>query len=269
VGKNTIVWLATIVITLSSVYYQCITNPNLPLFIRVTMDGQPVELSFPQSSNTGKDAFISIPLGGRIVSGDLQYRRFYSNDNWTRVPMEIKNGALIGRIPQQPAAGKVLYRVSLIQADGSRQPLTTNPIIMRFKRSIPGYILLPHILLMFASLLFSTRTGLEAAVEGPKLRLMAWWTLGLLCGGGLILGPIAREFALDTYWTGWPFGQDMTDNKTLLAASGWVFALWKNRIPTDKNRKWYWIAAIIHLAVTVIPHGALGSDPDYNFLPPS
>jgi len=263
VGKNTVLWLATIVITLSSVFYQRITNPNLPLASTITVNGQSLEVLFPQSQDTGRDALVSIPVGNTPVRGELLYRRFRSDDEWTNLTMKYDQGRLVGYIPEQPAAGKVIYLVSLIREDGSRQPLTPDPVIIRFKGFIPLFLLLPHILLMFTSMLLSTRTGLEAVVQGPRTRIFAWWTLGLLVGGGLVLGPIVQKFAFNAYWTGWPFGHDLTDNKTLVAVLGWIFALWKNRDSTDKNRKWYWIAAIIHLAVYMIPHSAWGSELDY------
>ncbi|MFQ6613555.1 MAG: hypothetical protein ACE5D1_01810 [Fidelibacterota bacterium] len=266
-GKNTVVWLATIVITLSSVYYQRITNPNLPLYRDISINGKTIDVQFPQSHDTGTAAPIMIPVGDESVSGELQYRRVRSHDEWTRISMENRNGNLTGYLPPQPAAGKIMYLVFLIHEDGSRQSLTEAPVVLRYKGYIPLYLLLPHILLMFASMLISTRTGLEAVVQGPRTRVFAWWTLGLLSAGGLILGPIVQKFAFDAYWTGLPFGHDLTDNKTLIAVLGWVLALWKNRIPDEKNRKWYWIAAIIHLAVYMIPHSALGSELDYTGLP--
>jgi hypothetical protein len=81
--------------------------------------------------------------------------------------------------------------------------------------------------------------------------------------GGLIMGPIMQKFAFGAYWTGWPFGQDLTDNKTLVAFIFWLiafFVLRKNR----QNRFWPVLAAIITLSVFVIPHSVLGSEFDYS-----
>ena len=40
-------------------------------------------------------------------------------------------------------------------------------------------------------------------------------TLGL---GGMILGPIVQKYAFGAYWTGIPFGHDLTDAKNLVDA---------------------------------------------------
>jgi hypothetical protein len=267
VGKNSILWIATIVITLSSVFYQLRTSPAYPANGEITIDGTVISYSFPRTYDAGQNAPVIIPTHGLDFNAELQYRRYRSNDDWTTVPMERNEGVLRAYIPQQPPAGKVMYIVTLIAKDGHRKPLTAGPVIIRFKGYIPLGIFLPHILFMFTSMLLGTRTGLEAVVEGPRARVFAWWTLGLLFAGGLILGPIVQKYAFDALWTGWPFGHDLTDNKTLVAVLGWVWALWKNRVPSDKNRKWYWIAAIIHLTIYLIPHSALGSELDYTNMP--
>lgn len=266
-GKNTILWIAAVVITLSSVYYQRRTGPTYPITGDIGINGQAITFSFPRSHDTGVDAPIAIEVPDESVTGEFSYRRYHSNDKWTTMPMARKGEVLTAAVPQQPPAGKVMYSITLIDAEGNRHLLDIEPVVMRFKGHIPLWILIPHILCMFASMLLGTRTGLEAVVKEPKTRIFAWWTLGVLVAGGLILGPIVQKFAFGAYWTGWPFGHDLTDNKTILAVLGWGFALWMNRKPNEKNLKWYWIAAIVHLVVYMIPHSALGSELDYTKLP--
>jgi hypothetical protein len=48
---------------------------------------------------------------------------------------------------------------------------------------------------------------------------------GLPFVGGLILGPPVQLEAFGALWTGWPFGADLTDNKTLIAVLAWVPAV--------------------------------------------
>jgi len=80
--------------------------------------------------------------------------------------------------------------------------------------------------------------------------------------GGMILGPIVQLYAFGDLWTGWPFGGDWTDNKTLFAFVFWViafFVLRKNR----SNRLWPIIAFVALLAIYLIPHSMGGSELDY------
>ena len=67
--------------------------------------------------------------------------------------------------------------------------------------------------------------------------------------GGFILGPLVQKFAFGEYWTGWPFGGDWTDNKTLAALVAWLVAWaicrWRPRF----QRPAVLLAAIVMFAV--------------------
>jgi hypothetical protein len=164
-------------------------------------------------------------------------------------------------IPKQPSAGKIQYTVTLYDADGNKTPLTDTPVTIRFKDPVPLTVLIPHVAIMFFGMLFSTRAGLEGVVGRDGGRRLAIVTLVLLTAGGLIFGPIVQKFAFGAYWTGWPFGHDLTDNKTAVAVLAWVLAVWRSR--GNRGRGWLIAAAVITLAIYLIPHSLLGSELDY------
>jgi di/tricarboxylate transporter len=115
---------------------------------------------------------------------------------------------------------------------------------------------------MFFGFWFAVRTGMEAVAKRNNLYKLTLWTTILLFFGGIILGPVIQKYAFGAFWTGWPFGHDLTDNKTLVAFIMWVVALWKMR-KNKADRKWAIIAALVTLAVFIVPHSVLGSEIDY------
>jgi len=119
---------------------------------------------------------------------------------------------------------------------------------------------------MFLGLLFSSRTAVEALTNGTKTYRLAIWTLLFMISGGLILGPIVQKYAFGAYWTGWPFGHDLTDNKTLVMVLVWAFAIFKLR-KDPANKTWPLLAAFIVLIVYIIPHSMLGSEIDHTKTP--
>ena len=119
--------------------------------------------------------------------------------------------------------------------------------------------------LMLLAMIFSTRTGLEALTGRKRTLRLTIWTIIFLGIGGLILGPIMQNYAFDAYWTGWPFGHDLTDNKTAVAFIFWLIALIV-LLRRRNNRAWAIIAAIVLLIVYSIPHSMLGSEIDYTKL---
>jgi len=205
---------------------------------------------------------VRIPAGSRISEAWLEWRRFKTPDDWTRVPMAASDGFLTASLPHQPPAGKLEYR---IQARGAGQLFSLpegDPVVIRFRGDVPWYVMIPHVFMMFLSMLFSTRAGLEVFAPSPKMRTLVPATLATLFVGGLILGPIVQKFAFDAYWTGWPFGTDLTDNKTATAFLIWAVAAFG--IFGRRKTSWALAAAVAMLVVYLIPHSLLGSELDYS-----
>jgi hypothetical protein len=259
--KTTLIWILAIVITLVSAVYQRITGPSYPVSGSVDVSGETISYQLLRSHDTTGDAAfaIEVPNG---VTGEIRWRRYKSDDDWTTEPLAIGDGALTVRIPLQPTAGKVMYEITLIDAAGNRYELTEEPVIIRYIDPVPSLVLVPHIFFMFIAMLLSTRTGFEAIFKRPGLQLLSIWTAILLFVGGLVLGPVVQKYAFGDYWTGWPFGQDLTDNKTLVAFVFWAIAAFRAH-KAGKGRTWVIVAAAVTLIVFIVPHSVLGSEIDY------
>jgi hypothetical protein len=111
------------------------------------------------------------------------------------------------------------------------------------------------------ALLLAVRAGIGLIFREDirKLVIMAFW---FLLVGGMILGPIVQKFAFDEFWTGIPFGYDLTDNKTLIAFVFWGLAF----LLAVKKKSYQWataLAVFVMLAVYLIPHSVWGSEYDY------
>jgi hypothetical protein len=174
------------------------------------------------------------------------------------------DGRLEARIPRQPAAGKVEYRI-LIETAGAVQSIpATETVVARYRGEVPACVLIPHIVAMFLSMLVSSRALFEVLRPGgPPARGLVLVSMVLLVVGGLILGPTVQRFAFGAYWTGWPFGHDLTDNKTLIAFLAWLPATvlaWR-RAPTRLAVTLGWV---VMMSVFLIPHSARGSQLEWS-----
>jgi protein-S-isoprenylcysteine O-methyltransferase Ste14 len=114
-------------------------------------------------------------------------------------------------------AGKLAYKAVLTDRGKEISLGGDEAIIIRFKGRVPIALLLAHILVIFAAMLFSTRAGIAALDRRSDPRRLAVWTAVLFFIGGFILGPLMQKFAFDAWWTGFPLGKDLTDSKTLFA----------------------------------------------------
>jgi uncharacterized membrane protein len=254
-------WIFSFLFTIAIAYYQRTTGPTYPVRGKVEFGGQEVKYRLIRSSDDENGAKVTFKDISENISGSIRYKRFKSSEDWTETPLRRDGANLIGILPQQPPAGKLEYTVTL-SSGGETIRLSEEPIVIRYKGAVPAWVLFPHIIIMFFAMMMSTRTGLEALFKGKRSYNFAWITVVSLFVGGLILGPVVQKYAFDAFWTGWPFGQDLTDNKTLAAWLFWVFALWR-LYKKPESRVWTVIAMVMLLAVYLIPHSMFGSELDY------
>jgi hypothetical protein len=262
--KSVILWIIAILLTIALAVYQRVTGPTYPVSGSVEFAGSNIEYTFNRTHAGAGDQIVQLPISSIEIEGKLYWKRFKTKDEWTVLTMNQVDGNLQAKLPHQPSAGKLVYKIELISGNASVE-VPQQPVVIRFRSDVPAYILIPHIFFIFGAMLLSTRTGLEIFKKDPKFKKYTNWTLFFIIIGGFILGPLAQKFAFDAYWTGFPFGHDLTDNKILIAFIGWITAaimLWKSQNP----KRWIAMASILLFTVFLIPHSVLGSELDYNKL---
>jgi hypothetical protein len=263
--RNTVLWLIALVVTVLVAYYQRVTGPTHTMSGKTQLAGREIHYRLLRSHGGESNASIIIQTSDSTIGGFVEWKRLNTDDPWTKVRMEFREGTLISELPHQPPAGKLQYRVTLACGNEAVIIPADEPVVIRFKGDVPLGILLAHILAMFGSMLLAARAGLEYFGEGSKLKQLTTWTIIFLIVGGFILGPVVQKFAFGAWWTGWPFGSDLTDNKTAVALLAWIGVAFSIR--NSKNPKtWALVAAIVMFVVYLIPHSLLGSEIDYKTL---
>lgn len=260
--KKGLFWFLAVVLTLVAAVYQRMTGPSYAVRGKAFVAGTKIAYRLPRSAETGADAVVSVPTPAP-VEGRIEWKRFKTADDWTRAALVREGDRLVGRLPRQPAAGKLVYKVVLTENGESTTLAGDLPVVMRFKDPVPLWVLIPHILVMFAGMLLSTAAGLAALDRKRNPRRLVLWTVGLLFAGGFILGPLVQKFAFNVAWAGFPFGSDLTDNKTLIAFLCWVAALVAGR-KGRPARPFVIAASLVTLFVFLIPHSLRGSELDYS-----
>lgn len=275
--KNFLFWFFAILLTITAVIYQRLTGPTNPKRVKFTIENIDYKVKFPRTSETlvtlteavqkdiqqrySKFEFKVNPVLQDNFTIKILYKRYPSGDSLQQLETINNNGVYSFEFPSQPPAGKLIYYPVVIN-NGSEVVLCEEEgVILRFKSPVPSFVLIPHILLMFIAMLLANYSGITAFFLYEKSVKYAYFVLITLGTGGLILGPIVQKYAFGAFWTGWPLGEDLTDNKTLVAFLFWVAAVVLNR---SKPRKYLLIlAAVVTLLVYCIPHSTAGSEYDH------
>ena len=254
--KKTVYWILAIVITLVLSVYQRMTGPTYPKKVTVEVNGGQYKIKLPRSGVQQDEVITLKDVPQTQGNMTLHYRRYPTSDAYTTVDFEWRDDAWQTSLPMQPVAGKLQYYITV----GGKDYPADEPVVIRFRNDVPASILIPHILLMFGAMLLAVYTFLMV-VTGRKYRRWLWITVGTLFVGGFILGPMVQHVAFGPWWAGFPYGTDLTDNKTLLSFLFFMVAVatlkWKY------NRWVVCLAVLLMIAIFSIPHSAYGSEYDY------
>jgi len=143
---------------------------------------------------------------------------------------------------------------------------------IKYKGKISDFVLVSHIVFMFASFFFMVLALFGAVrilkgLEGKKVTAnLVRWVLLTTFVGGWPLGWILNYQAFGVIWEGFPFGYDVTDNKTQIMfvfwiitsilAGGSIFMGDESRDKLDKRQ--FAISVIVSVLVSIgvflIPH---------------
>ena len=261
-----VLWVVAVVLTLASAVFQRMTGPTYPARGSVSIGGQDLTLRLTRTHAGRGDQPVVIVAADRRIEGEVAWRRYPTQDAWQTLPLVRTDDRLEAALPHQPVAGKLEYQVHLRRGE-EEAVFPARPAITRFRDEVPPHVLIPHVAAMFFAMLFSTAAGLSALggftrESHREARINAV----LLAIGGFVLGPLMQKIAFGDWWTGIPFGWDLTDNKTLFAAVAWAIALVRMRGGRDARGP-ILAAAFVTLVIFAIPHSAWGSEIKWDQMP--
>lgn len=260
--KNWLNWFLAALITLTAVYFQRKTGPTHPKQERIEIASKEYKIKFLRSHGGDDDCEIRVAIPDENVEAKMFYKRYPTNDAFTEVIMERDGDDVFANLPHQAPAGKLMYYIELFDGAQTYPVLKEEPVIIRFKGAVPTWVLVIHIIFIFLAMFFSNVAGFFALGKKENYRKWAFIAFSLLLVGGMIFGPIMQKYAFGAYWTGFPNGMDLTDNKALIAFIFWTIAILLNL--KKKRPVWIIIAALVMLIINTIPHSFMGSELDYS-----
>ncbi len=177
--KKFILWFLAFLITVTAAIYQRKTGPTYPKRLDVTLNDTVRKLKLVRSLGLNEKPEVRLNINDTSVKAKLFFKRFKTDDEYQVTDFSYKvypvhsfimnkvfkiyeEKGLFAEVPQQPAAGKLQYYFEITDSKGTRPFFKEAPVVIRFKGDVPAFVLVPHILLMFIAMLFSTLAGLMA-----------------------------------------------------------------------------------------------------------
>ena len=270
--RQIILWVIAFIMAVTAMVFQRSTGPTYEFKGELNQVGVEYKYKLLRSQETTEGAKIELPyLEDANYDAILHYKRYQTKDVVTSVQFQLDDKKnFIAQLPMQPAAGKMEYYITG-NINGKQFHIPEkgeDSIILRYKDPVSNSILIPHVLLMIMVILFGIRAGLSAIFDKGGMRRWVVVTFIAITVGGLVLGPLVQKSAFGEYWTGFPFGGDFTDNKTLIMWVAWALTLavigFKRKKKENISRIAVLIAALVMTVVYLIPHSMGGSTLDYD-----
>ena len=291
-----LLWPLAFLMAASAMLYQRATGPTYPSRGTYEVSGEEYKFALLRSQETSEKARIILPAPNpESITATIWWRRYPTDDAFGKEPMiwhpeqewrsstlfdlmnppegVVRNGlgAYTTDLPIQPAAGKVEYYITVdVLGDDQSElhlPAEGETCVLRYKDPVPNSVLFPHISFMILTILVGMRTGLAALLGTASMRRLAWTTLTCCTIGAMILGPFVQKYAFGHYWTGFPNGSDLTDNKSLIMWVSWIVACavigLKAKPKETVSRVAVLLATVVMIGVYLIPHSMQGSELDY------
>jgi hypothetical protein len=191
---------------------------------------------------------------------------------------EVTSGLWSARLPAGEKGDKIEYGFRIAQNEqydrggSSTAALESGYHLIKYKGEVSVTVLILHILCMFAAFFFIVEAMIGAVIMTVKGEdrdftvAQTRWVLLFTFLGGWPLGFALNWQRFGMLWEGFPFGYDITDNKTQLIAVFWLIVAamsWKSFIcrRTGKDMAGdrlfagtVMTASILSLILYLVPH---------------
>lgn len=177
--------------------------------------------------------FLSI-ASSEMVTPFVLYRSPHEAEPERRPMVPGSDDRWEARLPDRGKGGRLLYAFEIVRHGGDVRRLPEAPdgfYLIKFKGEYSSFVLVLHIAAMFGSFFFMFMSFFSAVeilkgTEGKRKTIVfARCVLILSFLGGWPLGFILNYQAFGPVWEGFPFGYDITDNKTQLMFVFWLASL--------------------------------------------
>jgi hypothetical protein len=261
-----------VVLTLVVLFLSRYFGPNHKYTVEMSVGNATFSHKAPRSQIGEGPAELMLKVSGQVpgdlypelvgqVKGAGEWERFTP----ARVDLDAEYRVYVFQVPAKPWTTRYLYRFEVLH-NGKTATLAHqngDPMMVKFKGEVPAWIVACHVLGMFGGfllLILCVFYALELARgknENRTAGRLAWWSWIVLFIGAVPFGIPMNYYAFNVYWEAFPFGGDVTDNKSQIALIIWLLAALA--LSFRRGRKTGLItvlAGLVVLAIFLIPHSA-------------
>src|SRR5512137_886383 len=97
--KSIRLWLIAFLLTVFTAVYQRLTGPTYPVSGEVTIAGKLIEYKLDRTHGGEGDHLIKISVDDENICGEIVWKRYKTNDEWTSIEMIRQDKRLVASLP--------------------------------------------------------------------------------------------------------------------------------------------------------------------------
>ena len=136
-------WLIGLLAVVASVLmgrYQRMTGPTYPVPVDEQLAGARIHGELIRTHGGAGDAHVTLTVESTTAEGEVVWRRYPTDDDWSILPMQREAGELAADLPHQIPAAKLEYSVRLTD-DGQELVLPQDETaVIRFRDDVPAWV---------------------------------------------------------------------------------------------------------------------------------
>lgn len=267
--KKTLLWLLSLVITLSTIFYQRVIEPKKYVEGKAYFDQLEIPYKLPRYHEITSDCPVQLVVPDENILAYVEYRPYNSDDLWTRCAFKRKEEIITTYISPLPKSDVIEYRLVLF--DNDRDLEISIPkygfVVMHWRHPVPTVFLVLHHVILYLALLFSLSTGLMAIISPHRPWKLALLTCLLFFLGGICLRAMVAKYSSGIWWSGFPVGDNFFENKMILIFLSWL-TLFSFKIRDEIGKGWFIATSLFTLIMFNIPNYWLNPEPIITYPPP-
>ncbi len=260
--KKIFPWIFSTLITFGVATYQYLTGPNYPIKGKTFFDQLEIPYKLPRTHAWNSDCPLELVVPDENILAYVEYRRYDSEDLWTRNAFKRKGDIITTYIYPLPSIKTIEYRIVLFDNDRDIE-ISIPPngyVVMRWHGPVPKALTILQLITLFLGLCFALRTGLDAIGQGNMVWRLAVMTTLFLFFGCLLFASIIDKYKFGTWWSGFPVGDNLLADRWHIVFLFWLTLL-SFRLKGRIAKGWYIFVSLLTLAIFLIPYNALVPEP--------
>ena len=237
-------------ITIIATFVQQFASYDRPRKALIMINEEIYTLKLPVVHDANEECVVEINIPDTSVTGKMFYRVHESTEAWHSNNLIRMSDNLISILPITQPNVKLEYYLMLNSRSSQFAVVKDEPVVIRFQKEVPKYLLYPYVLLMFLALIISNFAGMLTVYNIDSYKKYVRITFYLFCAC-LLFGLIWHIISFRHFFLQVNPNNDLSFFKYLI-----ILGIWWVVYKISQKKDWRYLtlgASVLTLVLYCLP----------------